>query len=115
VRTKGADHLSQAVPAPAAPPVQEVPAHVPAPAPQSVAPAKKPGDALSAFDALIESAPEGDEEEIPAPATAPISKAPAPAPAPAAKPAEPIQEDTFHKDPLIQAALVKFEAEFVKN
>jgi len=115
VLTKGADHLSQAVPAPAAPPVQEFPAHVPAPAPQSVAPAKKPDDALSAFDALIESAPEGDEEEIPAPATAPISKAPAPAPAPAAKPAEPIQEDTFHKDPLIQAALVKFEAEFIKN
>lgn len=114
VLTKGADHLPQAVPTPAAPPVQEFPAHVPAPAPQPVAPVKKSGDALSAFDALIESAPEGDDEEdIPAPATAPISKAPAPAPA--AKPAEPIQEDTFYKDPLIQAALVKFEAEFVKN
>jgi DNA polymerase-3 subunit gamma/tau len=110
VLTKGADHLSQAAPAPAAPPVQEMPAPVTAPAPQPAAPSKKPGDALSAFDALIESAPEGDDEyEIPPPAAAPKTEAPAP------KPEEPAQEDTFYKDPLIQAALVKFEAEFVKN
>jgi DNA polymerase-3 subunit gamma/tau len=107
VLTKGADHLSQA--APAAPPAREIPAPVSAPKP--AAPAKKPGDTLSAFDALIANAPEGDEEEeIPAPA-APKTEAPAPAP----KAEEPAQEDTFYKDPLIQAALVKFEAEFVKN
>jgi DNA polymerase III subunit gamma/tau len=116
VLTKGADHLSQAAPAaaPAAPPVQETPAPVAAPAPQPAAPAKKPGDALSAFDALIESAPDGDDEdEIPVPAAAPKAEPAAPAPAPKAE--EPVQEDTFYKDPLIQAALVKFEAEFVKN
>jgi DNA polymerase-3 subunit gamma/tau len=113
VLTKGADHLSQAAPAPAAPHVQEIAAPVAAPAPQPAVPAKNPGDALSAFDALIEGA--DDEEDIPAPATAPISETPAPAPAPAAKSVEPAQEDPFYKDPLIQAALVKFEAEFVKS
>jgi len=116
VLTKGADHVSQAAPAPApapaAPPVQETPAPVSAPAPQPAAPAKKPGDALSAFDALIENAPEDDEEEIQAvPVAAPKAETPAPAP----KAEEPVQEDAFYKDPLIQAALVKFEAEFVKN
>lgn len=115
VLTKGADHVSQAAPAPApapaAPPVQETPAPVYAPAPQPAAPANKPGDALSAFDALIENAPEDDEEEIPASAAAPKAEAPAPAP----KAEEPVQEDAFYKDPLIQAALDKFEAEFVKN
>jgi DNA polymerase III subunit gamma/tau len=113
VLTKGADHLSQAAaptPAPTAPPVQETPAPLASPAPQPAAPAKKPGDALSAFDALIESAPEGDEEEeIPMPAAVPKAEAPAP------KAEEPAQEDTFYKDPLIQAALVKLEAEFIKN
>ncbi len=116
VLTKGADHLSHAAPAaaPAAPPVQEMPAPVAKPTPQPAAPAKKTGDALSAFDALIESAPDGDnEDEIPAPAAAPKAEPAAPAPAPIAE--EPVQEDAFYKDPLIQAALVKFEAEFVKN
>lgn len=116
VLTKGADHLSHATPAaaPAAPPVQEMPAPVATPTPQPAAPAKKPGDALSAFDALIESTPDGDnEDEIPVPAAAPKAEPAAPAPAPKAE--EPAQEDPFYKDPLIQAALVKFEAEFVKN
>jgi DNA polymerase III subunit gamma/tau len=108
VLTKGADHLSHAAPVPVAPPAQEIPAPVAAPKP--AAPSKKPGDALSAFDAFIECAPEGEEAFPPAPAAA---KSEAPAPAPKAE--EPAQEDTFYKDPLIQAALVKFEADFVKN
>ena len=112
VLTKGADHLSQAIhapaPAPAAPLVQEMSAPVAAPAPQPAAP-KKQDDTLAAFDALIEGA--DDEEDIPAPAAAPKTAPPAPAP----KAEEPVQEDTFYKDPLIQTALVKFEAEFIKN
>ena len=112
VLTKGADHLSQAIhspaPAPTAPPVQEIAPPAAAPAPQPAAP-KKQDDTLSAFDALIEGA--DDEEDIPAPAAAPKAEPAAPAP----KAEEPVQEDTFYKDPLIQTALVKFEAEFIKN
>jgi len=59
------------------------------------------------FDSLIADAPE--VSEIPAPEPAPWKDekpaeqptAPTPLPAPV--------EDTFHSDPLIQAALVKFE------
>ena len=112
VLTKGADHLSQAIhspaPAPTAPLVQEIAPPAAAPAPQPAAP-KKQDDTLSAFDALIEGA--DDEEDIPAPAAAPKAEPAAPAP----KAEEPVQEDTFYKDPLIQTALVKFEAEFIKN
>ena len=112
VLTKGADHLSQAIhspaPAPTAPPVQEIAPPAAAPAPKPSAP-KKQDDTLSAFDALIEGA--DDEEDIPAPAAAPKAEPAAPAP----KAEEPVQEDTFYKDPLIQTALVKFEAEFIKN
>jgi len=116
VLTKGADHLSQPAPAPVAvaPQIQEIVAPAPAPVPAAapVEPAKKAGDTFSAFDALIASAPEEDEEEIQAmPIAAPKAEPAAPAP----KAEEPVQEDTFYKDPLIQAALVKFEAEFVKN
>ena len=112
VLTKGADHLSQAIhspaPAPTAPLVQEIAPPAAAPAPKPSAP-KKQDDTLSAFDALIEGA--DDEEDIPAPAAAPKAEPAAPAP----KAEEPVQEDTFYKDPLIQTALVKFEAEFIKN
>ena len=112
VLTKGADHLSQAIhspaPAPTVPLVQEIAPPAAAPAPQPSAP-KKQDDTLSAFDALIEGA--DDEEDIPAPAAAPKAEPAAPAP----KAEEPVQEDTFYKDPLIQTALVKFEAEFIKN
>jgi hypothetical protein len=85
-----------------------MPAPVAAPAPRPAAP-KKQDDTLAAFDALIEGA--DDEEDIPAPAAAPKTEPAAPAP----KAEEPVQEDTFYKDPLIQTALVKFEAEFIKN
>jgi len=109
VLTKGADYFSQSAPAPVAPPVQEIAAPVAAPASQPTAPTKKADDALSAFDALIESSPDEDKEEIEAvPIAVPIA-----APAPIAE--QPAPEDPFHNDPLIQAALVKFEAEFVKN
>lgn len=112
VLTKGADHLSQAIAAPApalaVPLVHEMPAPVAAPAPPPAAP-KKQDDTLAAFDALIEGA--DDEEDNPAPAATPKTEPAAPAP----KAEEPVQEDTFYKDPLIQTALVKFEAEFIKN
>lgn len=110
VLTKGADHLSQAIhsPAPTAPPVQEIAAPAAASAPKPAAP-KKQDDTLAAFDALIEGA--DDEEDIPAPAATPKTEPAAPAP----KAEETVQEDTFYKDPLIQTALVKFEAEFIKN
>jgi DNA polymerase-3 subunit gamma/tau len=112
VLTKGADHLSQAIhspaPAPTAPLVQEIAPPAAAPAPKPAAP-KKQDDTLSAFDALIEGA--DDEEDIPAPAASPKTEPAVPAP----KAEEPVQEDTFYKDPLIQTALVKFEAEFIKN
>jgi DNA polymerase-3 subunit gamma/tau len=112
VLTKGADHLSQVIhstaPAPAAPPVEEISLPAAAPALKPVA-LKNKDDTLAAFDALIEGA--DDEEDIPAPTAVPKSEPAAPAP----KAEEPVQEDNFHKDPLIQAALVKFEAEFIKN
>lgn len=122
VLTKGADHLSYAPPTPASAPVAEperkaIPAE-PAPVAQAATatPVKQPviekkttHDALSAFDALIESAP--DEEEFPEePSPAPVLKT---EPATAAPAETKVIEDTFYQDPLIQAALVKFEAKFI--
>ena len=111
VLTKGADHLSQAIssPAPDDPRIKEISVPVAAPASQPATSAIMAGDALSAFDALIEGA--DDEDEVPVPAVVLNMETPASAP----KTEEPAQEDTFHKDPLIQAALVKFEAEFIEN
>ncbi len=60
---------------------------------------------MSAFDALIASAP--DEEDEPPP---PEPLAAAPAPGVEEKKEAAIDEDTFYQDPLIQAALEKFEA-----
>ena len=103
-------------PAPAPTPVAETPAPEPIaavpvaiPTPPAEKPTPRPtGGSMSMFDSLIEAAPE--VSEMPAaepppwknekPAEEP--KAPPPTPAPPA-------EDTFHSDPLIQAALVKFE------
>lgn len=111
VLTKGADHLSQAIssPAPDAPQVTQISVPAAAPASQSVTSVIMASDALSAFDALIQGA--DDEDEVPVPAVVLNMETPASAP----KREEPAQEDTFHKDPLIQAALVKFEAQFMKN
>ena len=94
-----------------APPSAPAPAPTPAPTPAAPLPIEKPtpkpAGGLSMFDSLIADATE--VSEIPAPEPAPWKDekpaeqptAPTPLPAPV--------EDTFHSDPLIQAALVKFE------
>jgi DNA polymerase-3 subunit gamma/tau len=86
----------------------------PEPTPQQAPPQRSKaatGEAL--FDSLIAAAPDICEIETPPEAPpqqkqAPQPSAPTPAPAPAAL-AAPVIDDTFHNDPLIQAALVKFE------
>jgi DNA polymerase-3 subunit gamma/tau len=115
VLTRGADQLSYSAPAaksePKIAPVESAPIAVQAvtPTPQPPSQKKTTSDTLSDFDALIENAP--DEEDFPEePTPAPIKKAEPATPAPSeAK----VTDDTFHQDPLIQAALVKFEANFL--
>jgi DNA polymerase-3 subunit gamma/tau len=115
VLTRGADHLSQPSPAPAQPAPATEPAETAQPVatpkqPEPVPVAKKkPSDTLSDFDALIASAPDGDDEEE----EPPVSEQKTAAPAPTMQPEAPAEEDTFYKDPLIQAALVKFEAKIL--
>ncbi len=88
----------------------EVPKPEPTPAPEP-APAKpRPAVGLSAFDSLIDAAPE--VSELPPPPEPPPWKTEKPAaevkpPEPA--PVVPAADDTFHNDPLIQSALVKFQ------
>jgi DNA polymerase-3 subunit gamma/tau len=115
VLTKGADHLSAPEPAAAATAAAAVAPPAPAPEPVTPKPAtvaptqtKKAGDTMAAFDDLIANAPEGGDEE-------PTFQAPKPeaSPAPQPKAEEKIEEDTFYKDPLIQEALVKFEAKIL--
>lgn len=129
VLTRGADHLSQptaaapTAPAPAAAPaeapapvaIEEEPAPAPAavvaPAPAAAAPPVEPKitPAVLSMDDLIANAPdEEDEPDEPEPTKAT-------APAPEEPKEEKIEEDTFYKDPLIQAALEKFEAKIVVN
>ena len=128
VLTRGADFIptgalasaaeTQAA-APTPTPVQETPEPIPVakewnpePAAESTPAATKPRPTggLSAFDSMIADAP--DVSEAPAPLEAPPWKSDKPAAE--AKPPEPVPviaaiEDPFHNDPLIQAALVKFE------
>ena len=80
------------------------------------APKPRPADGLSSLDSLIESAPE--VSELPSPAEAPpwkkdkpVAAAHEPEPASSA----PNVDDAFHNDPLIQAALVKFEGKLVSS
>jgi DNA polymerase III subunit gamma/tau len=103
-------------PLPAAREPEPEPTPEPAPAPEPVVrPTPKVAGGLSAFDSLIEAAPEVSEMPPPPeppwksekPAAAEV-KAPEPAPVAAA-----VADDTFHNDPLIQAALVKFEGKVV--
>jgi DNA polymerase-3 subunit gamma/tau len=122
VLTKGADHLSHSTPAsaqaakPEPSPATDEPVTAAVQPPPTIKPAPQPPsqkttttDALSAFDALIENAP--DEDDFPEdPESAPI-KTSAPTTPPKAE--EKVVEDTFYQDPLIQAALVKFEAKFI--
>ena len=110
VLTRCADHIPETPAAPAA--AAPIPAPAPAAVPKPAAPAqeKKPGDTMAAFDDLIANAPEGSDEE-----EEPVFQTPKPeaAPAPEAKAVPKIEEDTFYKDPLIQAALEKFEAKIL--
>ncbi len=109
VLTKGADHLAQTTPIAKESPAPAQP-ETPAPAlKSSPTTQKKTTDTLAAFDDLIANAP--DEEDEP-----PIS-GPTKAMTPVAdeKPEPTAEEDTFYKDPLIQAALEKFEAKFLTN
>ena len=131
VLTRGADFLptgalasageSQAVapaaPAKAEPELEPEPIPVakewnPEPTPElaPVATKPRPTGGLSAFESMIADAPE--VSEAPAPAEPPPWKSDKPATE--TKPPEPVPviaaiEDPFHNDPLIQAALVKFE------
>lgn len=98
VLKKSSDDLATQPPEQPAP---DPPSKPSPPATRSSGKKSKPGAIFDAFDALIESAPEDSDE----PLSPPPPKPEAPAPPPAA-------EDDFHKDPLIQAALEKFEAKF---
>ncbi|WP_411827083.1 DNA polymerase III subunit gamma/tau [Luteolibacter sp. AS25] len=104
-------------PAPA--PVQELPP-APAPAPvqaqvESTPPPSsqrnKPSDGLSALDDLIANAPDEEPEPLPTP-QAKQESAPEPEPE---KLDEKVDEDTFYQDPLIQAALEKFQAKVLSK
>jgi len=133
VLTRGADFIPQQPAAASAvsetavvlpeeaPPRPSVPAVVsppiPAPEPEPPVVARKPveGSGFSAFDSLIDAAPEISEPP-PAPEPAPWEE-PKPKPTAAAPPPEPVAavaDDSFYKDPLIQSALVKFEGKVLK-
>lgn len=138
VLTRGADFLpetsspapvrSEPKPIPAAvvsEPVAEVPPRpsvpavatppIPAPEPEKPAPRVAPGmSALSAFDALIEAAPEISEP--PAAPEPPPWEEPIPKPTAAEPPPEPAPalDESFYDDPLIKTALEKFEGKVLK-
>ncbi|MFT3991817.1 MAG: DNA polymerase III subunit gamma/tau [Luteolibacter sp.] len=97
---------------PAQAPVEKIQAPAPAPEP-------KPKPATSGFgglDALIADAPE--ESEVIAPEPPPWKEPTAQTAAPVAEPTPPaapaVSEDEFYNDPLIVAALEKFEGKVVK-
>ena len=82
----------------------------PPPAPAPVATKPRLSGGLSGMDSMIDDAPEHSES----PASAETAPWKDEKPAPEAKPPEPLPviptlADPFHNDPLIQAALVKFE------
>ena len=86
----------------------------PEPVPALAAAKPSPSGGLSSFDSLIEAAP--DFSEPPAPAEPPPWKTEKPAAeikAPEPTPVAAVIDDTFHNDPLIQAALVKFEGKML--
>jgi DNA polymerase-3 subunit gamma/tau len=111
-------------PAPAIPPIQTAaePPTPPQPA-QAQPPAKKPVSGINALDSLIDEAPDGPEQ-IPAsvqiprpaqPAARPTSPAPAASqsPKPESPSLPPALDDAFYQDPLILAALERFEGSMV--
>ena len=87
------------------------------PAPAASEPAKpKPAiSGLAAFDDLIDAAPE--ESAAPPPPEPPLQEEPPKpeTPPPPTSAAPPTAEDTFHQDPLIQAALETFEGRVVSS
>jgi len=87
---------------------EPLPAAAVTPAVEEAAPKRLP-----TMEELIAAAPDVSPElpEEPKPAPAP---APEPPPAAPAQKAAPAADDTFHKDPLIQLALEKFEARIVQ-
>jgi len=126
--TRGADMIapetSTAFQAPVSAPIATPapnPAPVSSPAP-TVIPERAPApvDAsyeLSGFDKLIAEAPE-ESAAPPAPEPPPWKEEVKPQPAPTAEPArapEAAPDDAFYQDPLVQAALEKFEGKVVSN
>ncbi|MCF7730873.1 MAG: DNA polymerase III subunit gamma/tau [Akkermansiaceae bacterium] len=98
-------------PAPPAPPpalLAAPPAEPPPPPPPPVAPEAEPAGPVLSIEELIARAP--DEPILP-PEAPPTTPPPSPEPTPA--PAPPTLDETFHQDPLVQAALVKFEGKLV--
>ena len=75
--------------------------------PEPVVAKPRPSGGLSSLDSLIDAAPEYSEP--PAPAEAPPWKTEKPAAEVKAPEPTAVIDDTFHNDPLIQAALIKFE------
>ena len=132
VLTRGADQCGAGFqsPTPSSPPAAVVetapePAPAPPPAPEPIPAAKewKPepepptipiptASGLSAFESLIEAAPETSE---PPPAPEPPPWKEEPKPTPEAPPPPPPADDTFHQDPLIQSALEKFEGKVISG
>jgi DNA polymerase-3 subunit gamma/tau len=86
----------------------------PAAQPEPILLKPRPSGGLSSLDSLIDAAPEYSEP--PAPPEAPPWKSEKPAAevkAPEPTPVAAVIDDTFHNDPLIQAALIKFEGKVV--
>lgn len=123
VLTRGADFISSGqVSAPVPIAVEPAPEAILEPEPEPVAAPElpsepvavaappRPAGGLSAFDSMIADAPE--VSELPAPVEPPPWKSDKPAAeikAPEPVPVVASIEDTFHNDPLIQAALIRFE------
>ncbi len=101
------------IPEPAPEPIPEAKEWKPEPAPEIPAPKAATIKGFSAFESLIEAAPEVTEAP-PAPEPPPWKDEEKPAPAP--EPAAPAPaDDTFHEDPLIQAALDNFEGRVIST
>jgi DNA polymerase III subunit gamma/tau len=121
VLTKGADfianrpiaHPATAVLEPTSLPIAQEKSSELTPPPAPVAAIKsRPASGLSGFDTMIQDAPE--VSELPAAANEPPPwKSEEPVAADKSPEPRPVLEDTFHNDPLIQAALVKFEGKIL--
>ena len=130
VLTRGADFIAQAPPTspqpvaveaeaeppprPSTPAVVTPPIPAPEPEKPAAAPIRKPGmSAISALDSLIEAAPEVSEVP-PAPEPPPWEEAKPSATQPPPAAPQPTLDESFYEDPLIQAALEKFQGKVLK-